>query len=175
MGDLKGRKVLFVVPPGRFKDDEYTKAKGMLERKGVSLQITCSVFDRAVFGFNQTRVKADLPLEQVDVANYDAFYFVGGVGVKDLYDNAQVHRIIKDAVAADKFLVALDLAPTLLAKTGVLAGKKVTEYFSESKMIQTMGVEYTGATVQQDGKFITGKGAEATENLAMTLIKAMEG
>jgi protease I len=130
--------------------------------------------DKAVFGLEKTRVKPEILLSAVDVSRFDAIVFVGGMGVRELYDNADAHRIIQEAVAQNKILGAIDMAPTLLAKAGVMGGRKATEYFSESKSIVAMGVEYTGSTTQQDGNIFTGKGAEASEKLGLMLAQALQ-
>jgi protease I len=162
-----------IVPPARFKDDEYSRPRGMLDRQGAHVKVACAV-NKLVFGLGQTRVKPDMTLEEVDVTQYDAFYIVGGIGVKDLYDHPHALRIVQEAAAHNKIICAIDMGPTLLGKAGILQGKKATEYFSESKALAAMGVDYTGANVQQDGNIYTGKSAESSEKLAFALICALQ-
>ncbi len=173
MADCKGRCVLMVVPPARFKDEEYSKPRGMFDRQGITVQVG-SIVDKAIFGLNQIRVVPKIQLSAVDVSAYDAIFFVGGMGVRELYENPDALRIAREAVAQDKILASIDMAPTLLARAGVLQGRKATEYFSESKALAAYGVDYTGTTIQQDGNIYTGKGAEAAEKLGFAVVQALQ-
>jgi len=71
-------------------------------------------------------IPVDLSLAQVQVADYDAVLFIGGLGCEDQWRDEQAHRIAQEAASQGKVLGAAGCAPTILAHAGVLQGKTAT-------------------------------------------------
>jgi len=55
-------------------------------------------------------------------------------------------------------LGAICIAPVTLAKAGVLEGKRATVWKSEGETLKEHGADYTGASMEADGKIITADG-----------------
>jgi protease I len=66
----------------------------------------------------------DLALDEVDVADYDAFIYVGGSGCRSQWDDEEAHRIAIEAVEQGKVVAAAGCASTILAHAGVLEGRR---------------------------------------------------
>jgi len=120
------------------------------------------------------QVKPDLLLKDVAVSDYDAIVFVGGSGAQEYWNDPVAHAIAKEAVAQGKVLAAICIAPTTLAKAGVLQGKKVTAFSSEAGALKACGANYTGASVERDGLLITANGPQAATKFAEEIAKALE-
>lgn len=116
--------------------------------------------------------QADISMRDVNVHDYDRIAFIGGPGAVALAANEDALRIAKETAQADKVLGAICIAPIILAKAGVLQGKKATVWDSEgvqAAILQQAGVEYTGASVTVDGLIVTGNGPHAAEEFGKTL------
>jgi protease I len=169
--DLKEARIVYVVAP-RFKDDEYRKSRGVLERRGCKIKVAARHV-KDCFGLEGAKAKVEIPLDQVDMDCFDALVLVGGLGMKDFWKDEQLFGIIRSAHEKGRVIGAIDIAPVLLAQAGILEGKKVTVYFSESKAIASAGAEYLTKSVVVDGNIITGKGSEASEDWAVEITKAL--
>ena len=80
-------------------------------------------------------------------------------------------------------LAAICWAPTILAKAGVLSGKKATvwkgddaEYgMTTDAMLERSGADFTGAEVTVDGNIVTGNGPAAAQKFAEAVEKKLAG
>ena len=172
MPDLAACKVLMVLPQGRFTDTELKTMQAFLERRKITVK-TAAPQKKETFGLQGTRVRPDHALPDVDASEFDAIIFVGGIGSRDLWDDAAAHRVAREAVDAGALVCAISNAPIILARAGLLNGREATVYFSETKLLAELGAKYTGATITVDENIITCKGSEAVEKLALGLIKRL--
>ena len=109
----------------------------------------------------------------------DAIFVPGGMpGAKNVADFAPAIDFIKKMNSAGKLVSAICAAPVVvLAKTGVLRGKKYTCYPEMEKMVD----ESVGAThipnvpFVTDGNLITGRGPGAAEEFAMEVVRTLCG
>jgi len=172
MADLEDRCVLLVIPPARFKDQEFDTLKAFLERRKCKIQVASSQM-RESYGMEGRRVRPDVTLEAADVAAYAAVVFVGGMGTRDYWDLPTAHDLARRALEANCIVGATSTAPVILARAGLLEGRQATVYFSESKQIIDRGAQYTAGALALDGRILTCKGPEAVERFAMALIKML--
>jgi len=101
--------------------------------------------------------------------------FIGGPGCLKNLDNEDSYKIAREAVSQDKVLGAICIAPTILAKAGVLSGKKATVWTnpmdkSAVKILKDNGAVFEQKSVVADGKIITGSGHEAAEEFGMKIV-----
>ncbi|MBN1137923.1 MAG: VCBS repeat-containing protein [Anaerolineae bacterium] len=68
-------------------------------------------------------IPVDLHLAEVEVADYDAIVFIGGLGCQDQWPDEQAHRIAQEAASQGQVLGAAGCASTILAHAGLLQGK----------------------------------------------------
>lgn len=166
-------EILMILAPGRFKDEEYEKPRKIFERNNHKITIASTITTRDIYGMAGRKAKADILLDNVDISKFDAVVFVGGLGMKELWDNPKAHEIAREAAANGKVLSAIDIAPVILARAGVFEGKRATVYYSEAKEITSKGGTYTGSPVTVDGNIVTGKGPEASDEFGVAVIKAL--
>ncbi len=106
---------------------------------------------------------ADLALDEVE-----AVILPGGMpGTLNLKKSDVVQAAIRKCAAEGKVVAAICAAPSILGHMGLLAGRKATCFpgFEE----QLVGAEVTGKPVEQDGVFITSKGAGTASQFAFAL------
>ena len=170
---LQGKNILMIIAHQNFRDEEYKEPRQVFEAKGATITIASSSLETAK-GALGAQVKPDLLLKDVAVGNYDAIVFVGGSGAQEYWNDPVAHAIAQEAVAQGKVLAAICIAPTTLAKAGVLNGKNATVFSSEAEALKAGGANYTGASVERDGLIITADGPQAATKFAEEIATALE-
>jgi protease I len=170
---LQGKSILMIIAHQNFRDEEYKEPRQVFEARGAKVTVASSSLEVAK-GMLGAQVKPDLLLKDVAVSDYDAIVFVGGSGAQEYWNDPVAHAIAQEAVAQGKVLAAICIAPTTLAKAGVLKGKKVTAFSSEAGALKACGANYTGASVERDGLLITANGPQAATEFAEEIAKALE-
>lgn len=169
---VEGKKVLMIIAPKNFRDEELLEPKGVLTQAGAVVEMASTSLDTAV-GMLGMKVGVDLLVDSVKVADYDAVIFVGGVGASQYWDDPRAHSIAQEAYQRGKVLGAICIAPVTLAQAGLLKGKKATVWASEKERIEAKGVKYTGSSVQVDGRIITANGPTSAREFGETILKAL--
>ena len=131
-------KVLIIVAPERFRDEELFETRAVLAAAGHAITVASTRAGRCP-GSRGGHIDVALTLDQVRGADYDAVVFVGG-GV----------------------LAAICLAPVILANAGVLAGKQATVAGTEARTLEAAGARYTGPGVTVDGMLVTANGPKSS-------------
>ncbi len=167
-----GKKVLIVVPQIDFQDKEFTTVRDALSQAGCQFAVATRDHAAAV-GVSGTSVTPDVLLSEVSIDDYDAVVFIGGPGAETLYNLEDARNIAVEAVKENKVVGAICLAPVILARAGVLEGRRATVYYSMSRELDKNGAEYTGASVEVDGRIITGNGPEASGEFALTFLQSL--
>ncbi len=167
--DLKGKKVLMIIASSNFRDEEYLVPQEIFKSQGLEV-VTASSSLEISRGMLGTKIKPNILITQVKVTDYEAICFVGGVGAVEYWENKTAHNIAQEAVAQNKVLAAICIAPVILANANVLKGKKATVFVSEAGKLKAKGVNYTGTEVEVEGNIITANGPQAAEKFAKALV-----
>lgn len=171
---LSGKKVLFVVAPKDFRDEEYFEPKEMLSAAGAEV-VTASLTLGELTGMMGRTTKSDVLLDKVNSADYAAVAFIGGGGAEVYFNNATAHRIATGMAGMGKPVAAICIAPSTLAHAGLLKGKKATAFASEKDELIKAGATYTSNLVEKDGQIITAIGPEAAKEFGSAIIAALQG
>jgi protease I len=152
--------VLMVIAPETYRDEEYAHPKEVFERRGARV-VTASTRPGVCTGrFGLTAV-ADIALADAAATDYDAVVFVGGGGAEVFFDDEAAHALAREALDAGRVVAAICIAPTILARAGLLTGRRATSFSSQASELRERGVLWTGDTVTTDPPFVTGNGPEA--------------
>ncbi len=171
--DLSSKKVLIVLAPDKFRDEEYFIPRQVLEGYGIKV-LTTSKAKEAVSIIEKKKILVDVLLEDA-TTDYDAIIFVGGPGAAGYFNDQTALDLVKDFYEENKVVAAICIAPTILANAGILEGKKATVWLSEGKNLKAKGATYTGQPVTRDGKIITANGPDAAKEFAETIAQALKG
>ena len=161
-------KVLMVIAPERFRDEELFITKEELEKAGHQTVIASTVKGRCP-GSRGGFAHAGLTLGEVQAKDYDAVVFVGGGGSKMYFANAEVMLIAQEFYRTNKVVAAICLAPVILANAGVLEGKQATVAGTEAKTIERKGAKYAGPGVTVDGNIVTGNAPKSSRLFAQRI------
>lgn len=171
---LSGKRVLMVIAPENFRDEELLHTKEELERVGVETTIA-STKTGVTKGLLGATVTPDLKLDQVSVGDYDAIVFVGGPGSSVYFNNKQALSIATQMFSKGKKTCAICIAPVILANAGLLKGKRATVWDGDYvRKIESKGATYTGKPVEVDGNIITANGPAAAREFGRTIAKELE-
>ncbi len=156
---------LVIIAHTGFQDHEFEGTLKGLRGSSYEVRVASTEMGMCVGKFG-SEVEATITLKDVKIDDYDRVAFIGGPGARELMDNSDVHRIARETIAAGKVLGAICIAPTILAKAGVLKGKRATVWNGDGKtehILTENGAVFTGELVTVDGKIITANGPEAAE------------
>ena len=161
------KKVLMVIAPVNFRDEELFVPEGFLEDKGIGVDVA-SLVKTPVRGMLGKTITPDLLVSDVILDEYDAVAFVGGIGVEDrkLYENKECIDLAKLAFSRGKVVAAICIAPKILAAAGLLKNKRATSFRSERQYLVKKGVEYSEENAVRDGMIITASGPAAAKRFA---------
>jgi protease I len=172
-------KALFVIAFRNFRDPEYFLPKEILENSGIEVK-TASNKKGIAIGAEGGEVEVDFLIEEVNPKDFDAIIFIGGPGCLEALDNEKSYNLIKQTVDFKKILGAICIAPVILAKSGVLEGKKATVWSSPFdrapiKILKENGANFVDENVVQDGKIITANGPEAAKDFGRKILEMLKG
>jgi protease I len=118
------------------------------------------------------KVAPDTTIDQINAADYDAVLFIGGPGCAEYFDDPTAHKIAQAVVNSGKILGAVCAAPEILARAGVLRGKKATMY-ADPGILAQFGATYTGRGVETDGNIITASGPATSRQWGEVIAKTL--
>ncbi len=79
------------------------------------------------------------------------------------------HRLATRAANGSGLLSAICIAPSILAHAGLLSGVRATAFPSQEADLTAHGAVWTGASVEVDGRIVTGNGPEAAIEFGQTI------
>lgn len=169
----RNEKVLFVVAPFNFRDEEYKIPREILEGKGYKVLVASASRDPACGAYGLI-VKPDLTVSEANGTAFAAVIFVGGSGAKNYFNDAEAHRLAREARDAGRVVGAICIAPVILAEAGLLEGKKCTAYPSVKELLRAKGAVYSGEEVVVDGRIVTAKGPRSARHFGNAVAAVLE-
>lgn len=174
MGVLSDKKVLMVIAPKNFRDEEFFKTRVVLQSDGAQV-VVASKTTKEVTGMLGGKTKPDVNLSAIKIKDYDALVFIGGSGTTVYFKDQKVLDLAKSVADQDKVVGAICIAPSILANAGVLGGKKATSFSSEKENLESKGAKFIAQPVVADGKIVTATGPQAAEAFGQKLVEVLAG
>ena len=176
--ESKTGKVLMIIAPKNFRDEELFKPKAILEKNRYKVTIASLSGDIAK-GMLEAEIVPDFTLDEISVDTYDGVIFVGGSGTEIYFDNEMAYSIAKEGYEKNKVLGAICIAPCILAKAGVLKNKRATVWSSAVakkyvKILEANGALYTDEDVVVDEKIVTANGPGAAEKFGNEIVRLLK-
>ncbi|MDI6639996.1 MAG: DJ-1/PfpI family protein [Methanocellales archaeon] len=166
------RKILMIIAPRNFRDEELLEPKEIFKNAGFEVVVT-SVTASICIGMFGARAKPDRVIDELNAGEFDAVVVVGGAGTPVLKQYAKVLQILREANEQNKVLAAICLGPIVLAKAGVLEGKKATVFSSGASEIKSGGARYVPESVVIDGNLITADGPQSAKRFGKAIVSAL--
>jgi len=147
----------------------------ILRRAGVEV-VTAGLDARPVTAAHGTGLAPDTTLDRALSQSFDMVVLPGGLpGSTHLAEDPRILRLVQDMARAGKYTAAICAAPTVLAKAGVLAGKRATSYPGFLEGMELSDVRVENAAVVVDGKVVTSRGPGTAMDFALELVRLLAG
>ncbi|MCP8305422.1 MAG: DJ-1/PfpI/YhbO family deglycase/protease [archaeon] len=169
------KKVLMIISPKNFRDEEFLEPKDVLEKADVEVKVASTTKGTAK-GMLGAKLDVETTVDEIDPADYDAVVIVGGSGSQTyLWDNKRVQEIVKKANNLGKLVSAICISPVVLARAGLLSGRKATVCRTDDTIreLKKAGAVISGAPIEVDGKIITGRGPEAAKQFGRKILESI--
>ncbi|MBW6468376.1 MAG: DJ-1/PfpI family protein [Coriobacteriia bacterium] len=166
------KTVLMVIAPETFRDEEYAHPKEVLESRGATV-VTASTQAGTCTGKLGMEAQATIAVSESDALDYDAVVFVGGAGAQVFFDDPYAHALARAARESKRVLGAICIAPSILARAGLLRGWPATAFESQKDDLEAHGAIWTGEPVTAEGHVITANGPEAARAFGAALADAL--
>ncbi|HOT04433.1 MAG TPA: DJ-1/PfpI family protein [Methanolinea sp.] len=170
-------KVLIVIPPDQFRDEELAEPVAALQSAGISYEIA-STRRGECRGMLGARAMASLSLEEVDPGEFSGIVLVGGSGSPThLWNNDMLKKLVQYFHKNRKLVAAICLSPVVLAHAGILKGKVATCYLSPASKREMLkeGANLSDKPVVVDNAIITANGPMAAKEFAVAIVRYLKG
>ena len=154
-----------------FEEIEALTVVDVLRRAGINVE-TVGIMGSVVLGSHSIKVMVDRRLMEVIPDEYDGIILPGGdVGVQNLGRSSKIIEILRMFDSAGKLIAAICAAPSILAKAGILEGKKATIFPGMEKELP----HPRGEKVVVDGNVITSQAAGTAMDFALIIVENLLG
>lgn len=174
---LENKKLVMIIAFRDFRDEEYFVPKEIFETARAIVTTASTQKGKAV-GTDGGEAEVDLLVSQINPFHYEAVIFIGGPGCLSELDNEDSYKVAQETISQNKVLAAICVSPVILAKAGVLEGKKATVWSSlmdksSIKILEENGAIYQNEPVVTDGNIITGNGPGAAQKFGATVVEVL--
>jgi 4-methyl-5(b-hydroxyethyl)-thiazole monophosphate biosynthesis len=156
-----------------FEDVEVASIIDTLSRGGVEVVIA-GLQAGAIEGKYGIELVPDIAFDEIELEKYDAVILPGGYpGYANLRADRRVLDTVKRAFEMGIFVAAICGAPSVLAKAGVLKGKKATIY--PGMEAELTGAKPSNERVVVDGTVVTSQGPGTALEFGVKLVEILVG
>lgn len=175
MKPLAGKKVLFVICQENFRDEELSHPREEVAAAGAAVSVASrdKAPARGMLGAVET---PDLRIRDAKAGEYDAVVAVGGRGTPDhLWNDDDLHRLLREAKAAGKVVGGICLSGATLAIAGVLKGVEATCYPTDASKSEMRkgGAVFVEKPVVVSGRIVTANGPPAARDFGKALVSTI--
>ncbi len=156
-----------------FEEVEAMGIVDTLRRAGIEVVIA-GLQTGAIEGGHGVMVVPDREIEGINIGDFDAVILPGGSpGYVNLGNDKRVLDAVRKAFELGKVVAAICAAPSVLAKAGILEGKKATIYPGLETALA--GAKHINERVVVDGKIITSQGPGTALEFGVKLVETLVG
>ena len=168
---MKKTAILFA---NGYEEVEALTVVDLLRRAKIVCEILSVADSGHVTGSHGISIGADRNFSGTDFSQYDGVILPGGMpGTTNLAADERVLALLRSFAAAGKLTAAICAAPTVLAKAGLLDGKKAVCYPGMEE--QLTGAKVSFDPVAVDGTVITSRGLGTAIPFALSIVQYFEG
>jgi len=173
--EVHNERILFIIAQNSFRDEELAKPKQILKKAGYSYDVASITTEHAI-GMLGTVIKPDLAVKDANVNNYALIVVVGGSGAPSLVNYPEVLDLLARAKNESKKLGAICLGPMVLAKAGVLNGRRATVFQIPESIaaLQEGNATFVDKNVVVDDWLVTANGPGASDEFGNALVELLQ-
>lgn len=167
------KSAVFVIAPEVFRDEEYAEPLAVLTAAGVDVT-TASTRAGVCTGKLGMTAHATMTVAEALDADFDAVAFIGGAGAAVYFDDETAHALARRVLDRGGVVGAICIAPSALARAGLLDGVRATAFASQHDDLVAHGAVWTGEPVSVEGRIVTANGPEAATAFGHALLSLLE-
>ena len=194
--NISDKKIAMIISFKDFRDEEYFVPKEILEEAGAEIKTASNKKGEAI-GADGGEVEIALLVSELNPAEFDdlepksshnsiqsisffdAIVFIGGPGCLKYLDNENSYRVARETVSQQKLIAAICISPVILAKAGILNGKRATVWSSPMdkspiKILEKNGTIYQDEDIVVDGRIVTANGPAAAKKFGEAIIELLK-
>ena len=169
---MKPKRVLVPLAPG-CEELEAVTIIDLLRRAGIEV-VVAGLVEGVITASRGVRLLPDMLLDEALKLDFDMIALPGGLpGSDHLAEDQRIAAVLRAMNESGRFVGAVCAAPKVLARSGVLHGKKATAYPGVLQAEHHPSI--TGDAVTRDGRIITSRSAGTVMDFALELIEALSG
>lgn len=165
--------VLVVLPPEGFGEQALRGARSSLYNVHVGTRTVSTRNEDMVRGRLQDEFLVDGTLAGETMEPYSGLLFAGGDVAGSLEQDPDCLRLAREASAAGKLVAAYGSAVAVLARAGVIRGKRVTGPAYLADEIRKAGGRYSGRQIEVCENFVTGLDESAAMRFGKALVQVV--
>ena len=147
--------VLVVVPSSDYGEQTLRHARSSLHNVHVGTWSVSTNWADLIKGRLQDEFMVDGDIAQATMEPYSGVLFVGGEGALALAGDPHAVRLAREADAADKMIGAWGHAVAVLARAGILKGRRVTGAPEVRAEVERAGGRFSGRQLERDERLVT--------------------
>lgn len=169
--ELQPETVVVFIPHNLFRDDELNTTVRILERHNIPF-IIVSTETTAAQGIDGLIIKPQRLVSEIKPVQFSAFVLVNGSGIAPYWQDTTLWQCCREFFAAGRPIVALELAPLILARAGLLKNRNATVYpdYYTIGILRENGARHRFGDLIQDDIIITTSKAEHTGKAIRRLV-----
>jgi protease I len=177
MTAITNSRILILATNG-FEQSELMVPLDSLREKGATVEVA-TLDGKPIKGWKDGNwgetVPANLSVDDVTVANYDALVLPGGqINPDILRTHVPVVSLVKSFVEDGRVVAAICHAPWLLAEADVLVARNATSYHSIKTDIANAGANWKDEEVVVDNGIITSRSPEDLKAFVAKIVEEIE-
>jgi protein deglycase len=158
-----------------FEEIEAVTIIDLLRRADIEV-ITAGLLPGAVTGSHGITLTPDMTLDTAIERSFEMVVLPGGMpGAANLAADARILKLLRTMADRGGFVAAICAAPSVLAKAGLLAGRRATSYPGFLTSASAPGIVLAADPIVVDGTVITSRGPGTAMDFALALIEQLEG
>lgn len=156
----------------RFDELQYFVLWSRLREEGLSVTLA-SPTGRAVTGLRGEKVEIDMPIREVNQAEYELLVVPGGYAAEELRLREEAVDIARTFIDNDRWVATVGHGIQLLLSSGALSNRSATCSPALRDDVRAVDANYRNEAVVVDRNLITGRGLQDLPSYCRALISSI--
>lgn len=173
---MSSLKIILLIAHEGYQPVEYGVTKEILKEAAIQV-ITASDKAGTAKAKDSSTTPVDLTIKDIDPKKIDGLFLIGGPSALEHLDTPLVHSLLQEMMSLGKPYGSICISSRILAKAGVLGGKKATGWDGDNKLndiFQEHAVSYTKEPVTIDGNIVTATDPKAAKQFGKEIVRVMK-